>query len=145
MPTVVSYPRSHAYRMQKDGKPGEGKLWNKTMRRWDEPSSKEREQLIRYKVDATLAGHVTVQQRAQRLGQAMDGNTMRWLGTYLYATQLSISSTYVPAVRKRKHRQQIPEETPVILDHEEVHHHQACAVVEQLISMDLQKNFTPHK
>ena len=32
MPTVVSYPRSHAYRMQENGKPGEGQLWNKSMR-----------------------------------------------------------------------------------------------------------------
>ena len=63
----------------------------------------------------------------------------------MYATQLSISPTPVPAVRKRKSRQQIPEETPVILDHEEVHHHQACAVVEQLINMDRKRNATPRK
>ena len=102
------------------------------------------ERTMGYRIDATLAGHVTIQQRAQRLGQAMDGNTMRWLCTYLYATQLSISPTPVPAVRKRKNRQQIPEETPVILDHDEVHHHQACAVVEQLINMDLQRSSTPY-
>ena len=45
MPTIASYPGSHAYRMQENGKPGEGQLWNKAMRRWDEPSLKEREQL----------------------------------------------------------------------------------------------------
>ena len=38
------------------------------MKRWDEPSLWEREQLMDYKIDATLAGHVTVQQRAQRVG-----------------------------------------------------------------------------
>ena len=65
MPTVVSYPRSHAYRPQKNGRPGEGQLWNKETKRWDEPSLREREQLMGYKPDATLAGHVTVQQRAQ--------------------------------------------------------------------------------
>ena len=53
------------------------------MRRWDEPSLKEREQLMGYEPDATKSAHVTIQQRAQRLGQAMDGNTMRWLGAYL--------------------------------------------------------------
>ena len=113
------------------------------MKRWDEPSLKERKQLMGYKIDATLAGHVTIQQLAQRLGQAMEGNTMRCFDTYLYATQLSISPSLVSAVRKRKHRQQISEETPVILDHDKVHHHQACAVVERLIGIELQDSSTP--
>ena len=30
------------------------------MKRWDEPSLKERERLMGYKIDATQAGHVTV-------------------------------------------------------------------------------------
>ena len=76
MPTIVSYPRRHAYRMQENGKPSEGQLWNEKMRRWDGPSLKEREELLGYKIDATMAGHVTIQQRAQRPGQAMDGNTI---------------------------------------------------------------------
>ena len=90
MPTIVSFPKSHAYRPRANGQPGEGQLWNKKMKRWDEPSLKEREQMMGYKSDATCAAHVTIQQRAERLGRAMDGNTMRWFGAFLHATQSDI-------------------------------------------------------
>ena len=38
----------------------------------------------------TSGGHATPQQRASQLGQAMDGNTMRWLGAFFYAQQQHI-------------------------------------------------------
>ena len=86
MPTVVSFPKSHAYRTLASGKPGEGQLWNILTKCWEEPSLEEKEQLMGYAIGDTAGGHATVKQRATRLGQAMDGNTMRWLGvrTTLY-------------------------------------------------------------
>ena len=47
------------------------------MHRWDEPSLREKEQIMGYKEDATCARHATIHKRAVRLGQTMDGNTMR--------------------------------------------------------------------
>ena len=35
-------------------------------------------------------------QRAARLGQAMDGNTMRWLGTFLHAANTGAPKTCKP-------------------------------------------------
>ena len=144
MPTIVNYPGSHAYRMQENGKPGEGQLWNKAMRRRDEPSLKEREQLMGYEPDATKTAHVTVQQRAQRLGQAMDGNTMRWLGAFLYATQSSISTDPIVSVKRKKKFKDRGHEIPLIFSHDEVHHHQACAVVEQIMNEEDQEYSDPN-
>ena len=93
MPTIVSFPRSHAYRKKDNGLPGEGQLWNKRMKRWDEPSLMEREQMMGYKPDATYAGLATIAERAERLGRAMDANTMRWLGAFLHATQIDTDTT----------------------------------------------------
>ena len=66
----------------------------------------------------------------------MDGNIMRWLGVFLCAIQFSIPSPPIYAVRKRKIRQRDDEDVPVTLDHNEVHHHQACAIVERLIDIE---------
>ena len=60
MPTIVSYPKIHAYKQQENGRSGEGQLWNKKMKRWDDPSFREREQMMGYKIEATEAGHVTI-------------------------------------------------------------------------------------
>ena len=38
MPTLVSYPNSHAYRKRENGKLGEGQLWNKRTKKWEEPT-----------------------------------------------------------------------------------------------------------
>lgn len=81
---------------------------------------REREQLMGYKIDATDAGHVTIQ---QRLGQVMDGNTMRCLGAYLNAIRQSVMPSSVLAVKKRKFRQRSTDDILVALDHDEVHHH----------------------
>ena len=35
----------------------------------------------------TNGGLATREERTKRLGQAMDGNTMRWLGSFLYTSQ----------------------------------------------------------
>ena len=65
----------------------EGQLWNKKKRKWEEPTIHEREQMMGYAIDVTKAAHVNVLQRTMRLGHAMDANTMRWFGTFLFATQ----------------------------------------------------------
>ena len=143
MPTIVSYPKSHAYRTKENGKPGEGQLWNKTMKRWDEPSLNEKEQMMGYNIDATKAGHVTIGQRAMRLGQAMDGNTMRWLGAFLYATQRETTFTKTPPFDKPKSKVRLKSILKTSLrpvDNIEDHHHQACAIVEQITTME---NFHP--
>ena len=46
---------------------------------------REKEQLMGYRVDDTMGGLATEKQRAERLGQAMDGNTSRWMGAFLLA------------------------------------------------------------
>ena len=42
MPTIVSYPKSHAYRMQENGRPGDGLLWNKRTKRYEVPTLEEK-------------------------------------------------------------------------------------------------------
>ena len=43
--------------------------------------------MMGYKIGATCGRLATIQQRSARLGQAMDGNTMRLLGAFLHAIQ----------------------------------------------------------
>ena len=49
--------------------------------------------MMGYAIDATKAAHVTVLQRTMRLGQAMDANTMRWFGAFLFATQICVTTS----------------------------------------------------
>ena len=85
LPTIVSYPGSFAFRRRTNGTPGEGQLWDKLTRNWIEPTIKEKEQLMGYRPDDTMGGLATEKERAERLGQAMDGNTSRWMGAFLSA------------------------------------------------------------
>ena len=85
LPTIVSYPRSFAFRRRVNGTPGEGQLWNKLTHKWIEPTLREKEQLMGYRPDDTVGGLATDKERAERLGQAMDGNTSRWMGAFLSA------------------------------------------------------------
>ena len=85
LPTIVTYPGSYAFRRRVNGTPGEGQLWDKTTQNWIEPTLREKEQLMGYRVDDTMGGLATDKQRAERLGQAMDWNTSRWMGAFLSA------------------------------------------------------------
>ena len=85
LPTIVTYPGSFAFRRRVNGTPGEGQLWDKTTHNWIEPTLREKEQLMGYRPDDTMGGLATDKQRAERLGQAMDGNTSRWMGAFLSA------------------------------------------------------------
>ena len=77
MPTVVSYLESNAFRPKDMGAPGEGQVFNIVSNMWEEPNAKEKESLLGYQRGDTAAPGVTEDQRAIRLGRALDGNTMR--------------------------------------------------------------------
>ena len=46
LPTIVSYPKTHAFRQHANGRPGEGQLWNQISKCWEEPTLEEKEQLL---------------------------------------------------------------------------------------------------
>ena len=54
---------------------------------WEEPDAEEKESLLGYQRGDTIAPGVTEDQRAIRFGRALDGNTMRWFGALLHASQ----------------------------------------------------------
>ena len=87
MPTVVSYLLSNAYRQKESGAPGEGQVYNTVSNTWEEPDADEKEQLLGYTPGDTVTLGVTDDERAIRLGRALDGHTMRWLGAILHASQ----------------------------------------------------------
>lgn len=87
MPTVVSYPKSNAYRQKDNGAPGEGEVFNLHTNEWEEPDADEKELLLGYSRGDTSAPGVSDAERAVRLGRALDAHTMRWLGATLHASQ----------------------------------------------------------
>ena len=87
MPTVVSYLGSRAFKPKENGNPGEGEVFNTESNLWEEPDAEEKEQLQGYTPGDTAAVGVSEAERAIRLGRALEGNTMRWLGAYLHASQ----------------------------------------------------------
>ena len=87
MPTMVSYLRSRAVRSKINGVLGEGEVFNTISNMWEEPDAEEKELLLGYTARDTAAPGVSEVDRAIRLGRALEGNTMRWLGAYLYASQ----------------------------------------------------------
>ena len=87
MPTVVSYLHSNAYRPKDNGTPGEGEVFKTDTNVWEEPDAEEKELLLGYTLGDTTAVGVSDEDRAVRLGRALDGTTMRWLGAILHASQ----------------------------------------------------------
>ena len=87
MPTVVSYLHSNAFRAKHNGEPGEGQVYNGLPGQWEEPDADEKELLLGYLPGDTAAPGISDKERAIRLGRALDANVMRYLGTYLYASQ----------------------------------------------------------
>ena len=87
MPTIVSYLGSNAYTFKNNGALGEGMVYNIHMDVWEEPDVAEKELLMGYKAGETETRGVMRNQRAIRLGRAMDGHTMRWLGALMQASQ----------------------------------------------------------
>ena len=54
---------------------------------WEEPDAIEKEILLGFHAGDTATPGITEDQRAVRLGRALDGHTMRWLGAFLHASQ----------------------------------------------------------
>lgn len=87
MPTIVSYLESNEFKPKENDAPGEGQVFNIHNKQWEEPDAEEKESLLGYLRGDTAAPGVTEDQQAIRLGRALDGNTMRWLGALLHASQ----------------------------------------------------------
>ena len=87
MPTVVSYLHSNAFKPKDNGTLGEGEVFNTKTNVWEEPDGEEKELLLGYTLGDTAAAGVSDEDRAVRLGRALDATTMRWLGAILYASQ----------------------------------------------------------
>ena len=86
MPTVVSYPRSNAYRQKDNGAPGEGELFNKLTSEWEDPDAEEKELLLGYSRGDIATPGVFDPERCLRLGRALDAHTMRWLSATLHVS-----------------------------------------------------------
>ena len=67
--------------------PEEGLVSNIQTDQWEEPDVQEKELLMGFLVNDTTAPGVTTTVRAIRIGRALDGNTIRWLGAILHASQ----------------------------------------------------------
>ena len=79
-------PQVQRFRPKDDRAPGEGEVFNIVTNEWEEPDAKEKEMLLGYTLGDTTAAGVSDEDRAIRLGRALDGNTMRWLGAILHAS-----------------------------------------------------------
>lgn len=99
-----------------------------------------------FKIDATKAEHATISQRAIRLGQAMDGNTMRWSGAFLYATQRTTSRVDVDnptreGFFKKNSRimnvDKFDKDSNMTQDTMEDNQYQGCAIVEKLLMIGI--------
>lgn len=60
-------------------------VFNTLTRVWEEPNVTQKELLLGIQVGDTEASGVMGAQRVVRLGRAIDGHTMRWLGVLLHA------------------------------------------------------------
>ena len=81
LPTLMSYPRSFAFR---DG--GPGLVFDTSTQRLEEPCADERERAMGFPTGTTSGPGLTEMQRRQVLGQAMDLTSMVWfLGVCLAA------------------------------------------------------------
>ena len=87
MPTIVSYLGSNAFRAKVNGDPGEGQVFNLHTDTWEEPDVIEKEMLLGFQPNSTHTPGVSRNQRAIRLGRALDGTTMAWMGAFLQACQ----------------------------------------------------------
>ena len=88
MPTVVSYLRNNMFRAKASGAPEEGQVFNLHTDLWEELDKMEKEMLLGFQLGETAVPGVTSNQRAIRIGRALDATTMRWSGAFLHATQV---------------------------------------------------------
>ena len=74
LPTIVSFPSSHAYR---DG--GPGLVWDTHVRQLVEPRADERERAMGFATGVTAVPSISEASCWQVLGQAMDLNCLTWI------------------------------------------------------------------
>ena len=87
MPTVVSYLLSNAFGTKVNGAPSERQLFNTRTDEWEEPDAEEKGLLLGHRNGDTGVIRVSDEDRSIRLGRALDGHTMRWLGAILHVCQ----------------------------------------------------------
>ena len=61
-------------------------MYNIITDEWEEPDAKEKERLPGYAAGDTASLGVSEEDRAIRIGRALDGSTMRELGAILHAS-----------------------------------------------------------
>ena len=81
-PTLMSYPRSFAFRTR-----GPGMVWDSTSQSYEEPSANERERAMGFLTGTTAAPDLSEGQRRFLLGQAIDLNTLVWVCGLWFAIQ----------------------------------------------------------
>ncbi|OAE31993.1 hypothetical protein AXG93_2772s1010 [Marchantia polymorpha subsp. ruderalis] len=74
LPTLCSYPASHAYRDD-----GPRLLWNSAVHQLVEPNADERERAREFMTNVTATSSILEASRRQVLGQAMDMNCLTWI------------------------------------------------------------------
>ncbi|PTQ27347.1 hypothetical protein MARPO_0204s0011, partial [Marchantia polymorpha] len=90
LPTLVSYPASHAYC---DG--GPGLLWDSTLHQLVEPNADERERAMGFLTGVTAASSVSEASRRQVLDQAMNLNCLTWIVSLGLAEQRRLRADLV--------------------------------------------------
>ena len=81
--TIISYLGSNAFTFRDNGKPGEGMVCTTRTTSWEGPDVAEKACLMAYRAGKIETPGVTPDHRSLLLGEAMEGNTMRWLGAFL--------------------------------------------------------------
>ena len=90
LPTIVSFPSSHAYC---DG--GPGLVWDTHIRQLVEPRADERERAMGFATGVTAVPSISEASRRQVLGQAMDLNCLTWIVSLGRAEQRWLRETSV--------------------------------------------------
>lgn len=88
LPTLLSFPGSHAFR---DG--GPGLLWDSQLQQLVEPNADERERAMGFITGTTAVPSLSEASRRQVLGQAMDLNCLTWIISLAMAEQRRVRST----------------------------------------------------
>ncbi|CAI7817161.1 unnamed protein product [Closterium sp. NIES-54] len=78
LPTLVTYAGAAGYAWAA-WEPGPGLIYEHKKQRWEEPTALEWELAMGYGENATAAPGVSEADRRRALGNAVDGNMMRWL------------------------------------------------------------------
>lgn len=87
LPTLVSYPASHAYRQG-----GSGLVWDEGLQQLVEANADERERAMGFPTCITAVPEFSESTRRQLIGQAMDLNCLSWVLSIGWAEQRRLHS-----------------------------------------------------